>query len=134
VPNAALRFRPVETAAPAGGGGVRDHAPAAGDRDRAVAQLGRSGAAGGAAASELLQAAAGAPRGERRQTLYTLGPDGEPQAVEVRTGITDGRYTAIVEGEIEPGTEVITGLATSRVEATGTFPGAQPPRGGVGRR
>jgi len=130
VPNAALRFRPVETGPSAGdngAGGGRTRDP-----ERAMAQLGRRGP-GGPAAAEVMQAAAAAPQSLRRQTIYVLGADGNPKAVAVRTGITDGRHTAILEGDLGPTDKVIVGLATSRVQSTGTFPGAQPPRGG-GRR
>jgi HlyD family secretion protein len=61
----------------------------------------------------------------RRQTVYTLGPDKKLKPVAIRTGITDGRFTQIVDGDLEPGDEVIVGLATSRVEGP-------PPPGATG--
>lgn len=55
--------------------------------------------------------------------VFVVGADGKPQAVAVRTGVTDGAMTQIISGEIEPGREIIIG--------TGRAPGASPagPRG-----
>jgi HlyD family secretion protein len=55
--------------------------------------------------------------------VFVVGADGKPQAVSVRTGVTDGAMTQIISGEIEPGREIIIG--------TGRAPGASPagPRG-----
>ena len=38
---------------------------------------------------------------------------GEPQAVPVRTGISDGVYTEIVEGDLQAGQEIIVGVLQS---------------------
>jgi len=126
VPNAALRFRPAPGTS---GAGERD-APrgAAGE-----AWPGRSARGRGLApVAEALGASAG-PGAGRKQTVFVLrGPD-VLEPVPVRTGITDGRHTAIVDGELREGDEVVIGLATTKVEASGAFPGAQPP-GGRGLR
>jgi len=55
--------------------------------------------------------------------VFVVGPDGKPQAVIVRTGVTDGAMTQIISGDLEPGRELIIG--------TGQPPGASPagPRG-----
>lgn len=55
--------------------------------------------------------------------VFVVGADGTPQAVAVRTGVTDGAMTQIISGEIEPGREIIIG--------TGRPPGGTPagPRG-----
>jgi HlyD family secretion protein len=55
-------------------------------------------------------ATAGQPVG--RQTVWLLSGE-RPQPVPVRTGISDGLYTEIVEGELKPGQEVIVGIAKS---------------------
>jgi HlyD family secretion protein len=123
VPNAALRFRPVETAG-TGGGPARGGEPGA---ERA------SGGPFQAAAAALAAGRAG-PAGRRLQTVYVLESAGRLRPVSVRTGITDGRHTAIVEGELEPGDVVVVGLATAKVQGSGSFPGAQPPRGPRGMR
>jgi HlyD family secretion protein len=41
--------------------------------------------------------------------LWVPGPDGQPKAVEVRTGLTDGTSTEILEGPLKEGDEVILG-------------------------
>jgi HlyD family secretion protein len=82
----------------------------------------------------------GAPREKRPQTIYILGPDKKLKPVQVRTGISDGRYTEIVDGEIKAGDEVVVGLATSKVEGPAAFGGgmggggARPGGGGGGGR
>jgi HlyD family secretion protein len=55
------------------------------------------------------QASRGAGGGSGR--LWLPGPDGEPRAVPVRLGITDGTATEIAGGEVAEGTEVIVGTA-----------------------
>jgi HlyD family secretion protein len=115
VPNAALRWKPEakpgasaeERAANLGrGGGTAAMA-------RQVGQ--RAGGGGGAGA--------GGRRGGRgaraqQQTVYKLPADKEePAPVEVRTGISDGRFTQVVEGQIAEGDTVVTGAATLRADA-----------------
>jgi HlyD family secretion protein len=91
VPNAALRFRPASA-----GGGRGTQAP--------------TGTGGGT------QARAGArgstPREEGRASVWVLA-QGTPERVGVRTGISDGKDTAILDGELTPGTSVITGTASA---------------------
>jgi len=43
--------------------------------------------------------------------LWVRGTDGQPVAVEVRTGLTDGTSTEILEGPLKEGDEVILGAA-----------------------
>jgi len=131
VPNAALRFRPIETAttAGAGTGGNGGGAPKQGNGNR-------PGGGFSKAAQALGQAAGGAPA-KREQTVYVLDAAGEAKATHVRTGISDGRFTAIVSGDLKPGDRVVTGLATARADQTGAgVPGMTPGRGpgGGGRR
>ena len=38
--------------------------------------------------------------------------------VRIRTGISDGRFTQVVGGEITPGEEVVIGQATTRSDRT----------------
>jgi len=104
-----------------------------------MAQLAQSGGGG-------VAGAAGAFRGRRRggeqqkkvQTVYVLDANKKPQAVQIRTGITDGRYTEVVEGALKEGQEVIVGNATSKVDstsgATNSPFGGQRPGGGRGGR
>ena len=46
----------------------------------------------------------------RNGQVYVMGEDGVPRAVAVVLGISDGNVTEIVEGEIEPGVQVIVGI------------------------
>ncbi|MCX8016513.1 MAG: efflux RND transporter periplasmic adaptor subunit [Rhodocyclaceae bacterium] len=98
-PNAALRFRPP---APEG------------EPKSALA-----GRPGGAAGGRPERGAGGAGK------LWVVGADGKPQAIEVRTGITDGNMTEILAGEIEAGREVIVGINASGGEKAKP---AAPPR------
>jgi HlyD family secretion protein len=120
VPNSALRFKP-ETK----------------DEDQAQARQRNGGSAGmGSRAGD------GEGRRGRRagQTVYVLEGDGkdkdksELREVRVKTGLTDGRHTQVVSvlsGELKPGDEVVTGLATLKVEQSGA---ASPLGGGRGGR
>ena len=78
-----------------------------------------------------------------------LSVDKQLKPVRLRLGITDGTNTELVEGELQPGTEVVTGVvlpASSRPAAAGGnpllqqggrggggFPGGGFPGGGGGR-
>ena len=104
VSNAALRFRPEESAAPEG-------APAKGQPPMA-------------------RGANPASRGERPQQggrvgrVYKIGPDGKPAAVVIHVGLSDGQRTEVIDGLAE-GDKVITGEAgapgTQRAQRRGPF-------------
>jgi HlyD family secretion protein len=130
VPNAALRFRPEGVPTPT------PMSPPAGAGGQSAARSGsREAPAGGSGAASPARAGlrdGGAGRAQRQIVWLLPAPNGTPRAVEVRTGITDGRYTQIVSGEVSPGAEVIVGTATSRVEASAAVPGMGP--GGSRRR
>ncbi|HEY3202215.1 MAG TPA: efflux RND transporter periplasmic adaptor subunit [Thermoanaerobaculia bacterium] len=121
IPNAALRFRPEEKESAA--------TPAPEER---MARGPGGGSAG--AARQLDRTAGGRPRPNRGgQTVYTLGPPGlgEPRAVEIRTGISDGRFTQVVAGNLKPGDTVVVGLVTAKAEsAAGPGMGGRGPGGG----
>jgi HlyD family secretion protein len=100
---------------------------------------GGNGAGGGggmgAMAQQFGETGGGGRGGQKRMRPQTVwepgsGPKSEPKSVEVRTGITDGRFTQIVSGDIKAGDVIITGLATAKAAATG----ASPMGGGGGRR
>ena len=170
VPNAALRFRPMDTggadrrgatAAPRtalpsdGGTGPAERAKTEGegghdDRRGGGRSNGGQGKPGGherrehagdgahgeargggfRRAAEALDAATNAPAAVGRpQAIYVLDAAGNPRRVPVRTGISDGRFTQIISGELSPGDLVIIGQATARVESTQLPPGT----GGGGR-
>ncbi|MGH9366689.1 MAG: efflux RND transporter periplasmic adaptor subunit, partial [Thermoanaerobaculia bacterium] len=120
VPNAALRWRPEE----------KDSG--ASPEERAARGAGERGPA---AAMRQFDRTAGGRRAPRPgQTVYTIasGGQGEPSAVEIRTGITDGRFTQVVGGKLAGGATVIVGLVTTKAE-TSRAPGMQSPPGGPRR-
>ncbi|MGS1018207.1 efflux RND transporter periplasmic adaptor subunit [Allosphingosinicella humi] len=93
VPNAALRFSPERAAG--------QRAERGGVTSVLVPQRGRRGNRGGGRE-------VGIGRGSR-QTVYVLGENGEPKAVQVTTGATDGSRTAVRGDGLKPGMKVITG-------------------------
>jgi HlyD family secretion protein len=65
-------------------------------------------------AEESAQAASGGggSSGDGRSSLWYLDESGKPAVAEVRTGLTDGRITEIVEGsEIREGMKVLSGMS-----------------------
>jgi HlyD family secretion protein len=73
------------------------------------------------------------PTRKRPQTVYILEADGKLKAVEIRTGITDGHFTQVVSGDLNVGDNIVTGLATSKVDSNPP-PGANNgPMGGGAR-
>ncbi len=157
VPNAALRWKPETTVAAAAspeqraarsaqGGAGQGEAGQGGAGQRGAAQggagqgaagqagAGQPGAAQGGGGGAAWAGRAGGGRGARPTTIYEpSGPKGEPKPVEIRPGITDGRFTQVVSGEVKAGDTVIVGLATAKANAPGaSVPGTAP--GGGGRR
>ncbi len=124
VPNAALRFRPSPDmlgprpagAGGTGGGGGATVAAGAGGAGSAMAENGRP------------------PRGKRpphdvKKQVYLMRPGATvPEAAEVRTGVTDGATTEIVDGAVKEGDLVVTDASTPEGS-----PGA-PKGGGPFRR
>ena len=110
VPNAALRFKPVETARGGGAG------PPGADGARASGPDPTRGGGPGAMAGVLKSARPGAGRSEN---VYIVDDEGKTRAVAVKTGITDGRYTAIVGGDLKEGDRVAVGLETAKSTMTG---------------
>jgi HlyD family secretion protein len=133
IPNAALRWKPEaksgasteeRTARLGEGGGTPAMA-------RQVEQSrggggGSAGAGGGGGRRNR-----GAVRAQQ-QTVYKLpAVNEEPAPVEVKTGISDGRFTQVVDGSLAAGDTVVTGLATSKADSTGGAIGGGG-RGGPG--
>lgn len=89
IPNAALRFRPPDTTA-------------TGTVARAQSGGGRPGGGGGGGNW-------GGRKRERSPTrkVYILGADDKPKPVEIKTGITDGIATEVIEGELKESDKVI---------------------------
>jgi HlyD family secretion protein len=100
VPNAALRFSPERDAARA------SRAEQGGVTSVLVPRRGRRGRGGD---DEQVTIGRGS-----RQTIYVVGENGEPQPVEVTTGASDGRRTAVRGEGLRPGMEVITGRLAAR--------------------
>ena len=100
--------------------------------------MGRGRGAEGAGAG-LGRAGGARKRPVRAQTVWILTADKKLQAAQIRTGISDGRFTQVVDGAVKPGDEVVVGMATSRVEGPAAFggaagPGGRPGGGGGGQR
>jgi HlyD family secretion protein len=124
IPNAALRFRPPETAN--GAASRTNNAPASnqvagGSSQRRSEGGGRAGGGGGG----------GRSRGERSalRTVYTLGTNGQPEAVQIKVGISDGFVTEALSG-LEEGAILITGQVSTKAGSTPT----SSPFGGMPRR
>jgi len=122
VPNSALRFRPPP-------GMPRPQEPNVGGlapRGGAVADEGTPPATGDRPGGPGI--AADAPGGLAdavRHTVWVLR-NGQPQPVRIRTGISDGSFTELLEGELAPGDQAIT-------DATGSGRSSGAPRGGPPR-
>ncbi|HWZ86985.1 MAG TPA: efflux RND transporter periplasmic adaptor subunit [Thermoanaerobaculia bacterium] len=134
VPNAALRFRPEEKEGAASSASRRTPSPSApqgagaSPEERAARSTGDRGPAG--AMTQFDRTSGVGKVRKAGQTVYSLGTTGEPKAVEVRTGITDGRFTEIVSGDLKEGDAVIVGLATTKADAGSRVPGAPAAPGG----
>jgi HlyD family secretion protein len=61
-----------------------------------------------------------------KSTVWLPNPSGEPTAVGVKTGITDGTYTELIEGPLKEEDEVIIGLDKPRGSHGGSS-GSLPP-------
>ncbi len=77
------------------------------------------------------------PADDKGTAVWVLVQD-RPTRVPVQAGISDGRDTAILDGDLTPGTPVVTGTATAAPAAT-TAPATSPllpfgRRGGGGNR
>ena len=109
VPNAALRFRPPPTQPEAGtqpGSGTRD----SGSAVRPTATTG----------SGSTPRTFGAGGGDRNFARVFVLRDGQFVPVRVRTGVSDGTMTAIVDGELKEGDQVVTGMSQPGVAAQTT--------------
>jgi HlyD family secretion protein len=135
VPNAALRWKPEGTtvaaaASPEGaarqGGAGQGAGGQGGAGQGGTAGIARQGGGAGASGAARL----GGGRVARPTTIYEpQGPKDDPKPVEIRTGITDGRFTQIVSGEVKSGDTVIVGLSTAKANTAGTAPPGAAPGG-----
>ncbi len=111
VPNAALRFRPPPEMLAALGRGT---GPA-----RVAGRDGSGGGRGGGASG-------GAGNG---RSLWVMR-DGKPVPAQVTVGVSDGTFTEILSGPLQPGDAVVTGVESAVRPATST---PAPPGGPVRR-
>lgn len=101
VPNAALRFNPNQDAQAGQQGGITSVlVPRGGRRGRGNRPTREVGIGAGS-----------------RQTVYVTGEDGNPRAIQVVVGQSDGSRTEITGGDLQEGMEVITArLAPGQVQ------------------
>ncbi|HZF45457.1 MAG TPA: efflux RND transporter periplasmic adaptor subunit, partial [Sphingomonadaceae bacterium] len=85
VPNGALRFKPDQQKA-AAGGALNPQIGLQQEEEKATIGVGS------------------------RQQLYVLGDDGKPKPITVTTGQSDGKLTVVHSPELKPGMKVITGV------------------------
>jgi HlyD family secretion protein len=71
---------------------------------------------------------AGAPKDKTKgsptagQRVYLLGKEGKPAAVPVKTGISDGTFTLVVEGGLKEGDALIVGEAPRKKNGASRSP------------
>jgi HlyD family secretion protein len=118
VPNAALRFRPPAELLAADRRGGEGGGEAAARDGAAARREGRAPGAGGGA------------REPDRRTVWVLR-DGAPAAVRIRTGVSDGTTTEVVEGELREDDLAVTEATGGAGAGSGGQPnprGMRPPR------
>jgi len=103
VPNAALRFRPADQ-----GAGGREQVAGGGSEQTAGGSQVRPTATSGAGHAPRAFGAGGGDRSSGR--VFALR-NGEFVPVRVRTGVTDGTMTAVVDGDLKEGDQVVTGMS-----------------------
>ena len=149
VPNSALRFRaPTEL--------TKKAEPAASSANAASSEPGAAGSAERPASPERPRQARGEGRGGEgrsgegrggggsrfgprdepdQRTVWVLPALGEPRSVRIRTGISDGTLTEVIEGDLHAGDALITEMSTGTDDKPPVTapPGAQQPGGGLRR-
>jgi len=113
VPNAALRFTPPKS-------------------ERAVSGMSGTGLAQSDADSKSARPVlTGGNQAMLSKTVWKVGPSGDPEAVSVQPGISDGSATEIAGGDVKEGDAVIVGIEALKAERS---PQALPPGFGSGQR
>jgi len=113
VPNAALRFRPPPEMLAALGRGSASPGRVAG-RDG-------GGGGGGSRGASSPDASAGG------RSLWVLR-DGKPAPAQVTVGVSDGTFTEVLSGPLQPGDAVLTGVESAGRPATPASPPGGPVR------
>jgi len=108
IKNAALRYRPAETAA----------AEAGSKSSQNGASQGGSRQGGSASPKTMEKTVAARERQSSERTVYVLS-GGRPRPVQIKTGISDGVVTEVVEG-LKEGDRVITAELASKASAAST--------------
>jgi len=126
IPNSALRFKPTREqmqaifrqsgGRPGGGSGMR--------RNREGLGSGGGSAGSGSGRPDVVSGASGGARmrdfGDKKPVWKLV--DGKPKMVLIKPGVTDGSATEMVEGELQPGDQLITeisGVAKQRRQMGG---------------
>jgi HlyD family secretion protein len=66
--------------------------------------------------------------------VWVLPAFGEPRSVRIRTGISDGTLTEIIEGDLHAGDALVTEMSGGADDKPATVPpGGAPPGGGLRR-
>ena len=133
LPNAAIRFRPPDAPAPEKGkGGVGGGGGGGGDKGTGGGGFGQGkGGGGGFGQGKGGGGGFGQGQGKGRaggggfQTVYTLGEDGKPKPLRVRTGSGDGNFVSVLSDNLKEGDTVITGIQIQSKSGPGGFPGQQ---------
>jgi HlyD family secretion protein len=145
IPNSALRFKPTREQIQAvmaqfgrapggrggsgGAGGPGGTGGMSGSGDRGGRRRGGEGAAGSGSGRSPMDAATAASGGAPRRDFGDRKPvfkleDGRPKMVLIKTGLTDGSSTELVEGDIQAGDQLVTeiiGAPTGPTRRVGAF-------------
>jgi HlyD family secretion protein len=127
LPAAALRFRPEGYQRPTAGAGAGQGAAGmrpggAGGPGAGRPGGGRPGGFGGGAAMAAERGGPGGGRGPGRPTtVFVPDEKGQPKALDVRIGVSDGQFVEVREG-LEEGARVITGTEIPGARAAGVGP------------
>jgi HlyD family secretion protein len=102
VPNAALRFRPQDARSDSADAADKPRSPAR--TQLAVVQ--QNGGGDPERDSNTDRRALAGPAAVPG-TVYLLGADGEPRAINIRVGVSDGTRTEVLAGDVRPGDRVV---------------------------
>jgi HlyD family secretion protein len=140
VPNAALRFKPQReegqrTSGEAGGGGGPPSRERGQGGNRGQGGSNTQGPPANPSANPNANPNAGGdqPRGNR-QTVWLLGPNNKLEPRRIEAGITDGKVTEVLVGDLKEGDVIVVGqedTGSSRPQQPQGSPfGGRPPMGG----
>ena len=116
VPNAALRFRPPATQPESGTPPGSEARPGSGTREPGSAGARPTATTGSGNTPRTF----GAGGGDRNFARVFVLRDGQFVPVRVHTGVSDGTMTAIVDGDLKEGDQVVTGMSQPGVAAQTT--------------